>query len=166
MPPSTSRSRDFSNQFAFPLKGREIGIPQNSIIDHHTRHISYNANKNLSATTIASSVYSLSQTDNKVFNAMVVTNVTIGRVTPQLLFQCSSLLSMAKPVVSSVGCWTGLSKIFDSCSFLMHVVQIVNHQYHLLLLRVPSHILQLPPYANQTIRALEMLSFSLLHFFK
>ena len=38
------------------------------------------------------------------------------------------------------------------CSFLMHVVQIANHQYHLLLL-------QLPLYANQTIRAFEILSF-------
>ena len=36
---------------------------------------------NLSATTIASSVNSLSETDNKVFNALVVTNGIIGRVT-------------------------------------------------------------------------------------
>ena len=36
---------------------------------------------NLSATTIASSVDSLSETDNKVFNALVVTNGIIGRVT-------------------------------------------------------------------------------------
>ena len=36
---------------------------------------------NLSATTIASSIDSLPETDNEVFNAMVVTNVIIGRVT-------------------------------------------------------------------------------------
>ena len=50
-------------------------------------------------------------------------------------------------------------------SFLMHVVQIANHQYHLLLLRVLWHILQLPPYANQTIHAFEILSFFSIAFF-
>ena len=56
--------------------------------------------------------------------------------------------------------WTGLrAKSFFSCAFLVYIVQIGNHQYHLLLLRVPWHILQLPPYANQTIRAFEILSF-------
>ena len=65
---------------------------------------------NLSVTKIASSVYSLSETENKVFNAMVVTDGIIGSVTPQTLFQCSSLLLlMAKPVALSIGCWTGLS---------------------------------------------------------
>ena len=62
----------------------------------------------------------------------------------QTLFQCSSLVLMAKPVALSMGCWTGLrAKSFSSCSFLMHLVQIANHQYHLLLLRVLWHILQL-----------------------
>ena len=43
-------------------------------------------------------------------------------------------LIMAKPVALSIGCWTGLrAKSFYSCSFLMHVVQIASHQYHLLL---------------------------------
>ena len=64
---------------------------------------------NLSATTITSSVGSLSQTNNEVFNAMVVTDGIIGSVTPQTLFQCSSLLLlMAKPVALSIRCWTGL----------------------------------------------------------
>ena len=37
---------------------------------------------------------------------------------------------------------TGLrAKSFFSCSFVMHVVQIANHQYHPFLLRVPWHIL-------------------------
>ena len=62
--------------------------------------------------------------------------------------------------------WTGLrAKSFGSWSFVMQVIQIANHQYHLLLLRVPWHILRLPPYANQTIRAFEILSFSPLYFF-
>ena len=66
-----------------------------------------------------SSVDSLSETDNKVFNAMIVRNGIIGRVTPQTLFQCSSLLLIAKPVALSIGCWTGLrAKSFYSCSFL------------------------------------------------
>ena len=31
----------------------------------------------------------------------------------------------------SIGCWTGLrAKSLYSCSFLMHVVEIANHQYH------------------------------------
>jgi len=78
---------------------------------------------------------------------------------PQTLFQCSSPLLMAKPVVLSIGCWTALrAKSFYSCSFLMHAVQIANHQYHLSLLRVPWHILQLPPYGKQTVRAFEILS--------
>ena len=53
----------------------------------------------------------------------------------QRLFQCSSLLLlMAKLVALSIGCWRGLrAKSFYSCSFLEHVVQIGNHQYHLLL---------------------------------
>ena len=79
---------------------------------------------------------------------------------PQTLFQCSSLLIMPKPVALSIGCWTGLrAKSFFSCAFLGYVVQIANHQYHLLLLLVPWHILQLPPYANQTICAFEIFSF-------
>ena len=53
---------------------------------------------------------------------------------------------MAKPVARNTGCWTGLrGKSFYSCSFLMHFVQIANHEYHPLLLRVPWHILRLPP---------------------
>ena len=41
---------------------------------------------------------------------------------------------MAKPVALSMGCWTGLrAKSFYSFSFLVHVVQIANHRYHLLL---------------------------------
>ena len=37
---------------------------------------------------------------------------------------------MAKPVALSIGCWTGLrAKSFYSCSFLVHAVQIANHQY-------------------------------------
>ena len=88
---------------------------------------------NLSATTIASSVDNLSETDNKVFNAMVVTVGIIGR-SSQTLFQCSSLLLIAKPVALSIRCCTGLrAKSFYSCSFPMHVVQIANHQYHPLL---------------------------------
>ena len=95
---------------------------------------------NLSVPKIASSIYSLSETEHKVFNAMVVTDGIIGSVTPQALFQCSSLLFlMAKPVALSIGCRTGLrAKSFYSCSFLMHVVHIANHQYHLVLLRVPA----------------------------
>ena len=51
------------------------------------------------------------------------------------LSQYSSLLLLiANPVAQSVVCWTGLTaKSFYSFSFLMHVVQIANHQYHLLL---------------------------------
>ena len=54
---------------------------------------------------------------------------------PQTLFQCSSLfLLMVKPVAPSIGYWTGLrAKFFYSYSFLTHVVQIANHQYHMLL---------------------------------
>ena len=41
---------------------------------------------------------------------------------------------MEKPVALSTRCWTGLrAKSLYSCSFLMHAVQIENHQYHLLL---------------------------------
>ena len=48
---------------------------------------------------------------------------------PQTLFQCSSLLLMAKPVALSIGCWTGLrAKSFFSCAFLMHVVQITHYR--------------------------------------
>ena len=68
---------------------------------------------------------------------------------------------MARPLALSIGCWTGLrAKSFYSCSFLMHVVEIADHQYYLLPLRVPWHILRLPSYANQTIRTFETLSFS------
>jgi len=69
------------------------------------------------------------------------------------------LLLMETLVALSIGCWTRLrAKSFCSCYFLTHV-QIANNQYHLLLFRVPWHILQPPPYANQTIRAFEILSF-------
>ena len=63
---------------------------------------------------------------------------------------------MAKPVVRNTGCWTVLRvKSFYSCSFLMHFVQIANHEYHPLLLRVPWHISRVP---HWTIRAFEILS--------
>ena len=81
---------------------------------------------------------------------------------PPALFQCSSLVLMAKPVALSIGCWTGLrAKSFNSCSFLMHLVQIANRQYRLFN-TVAGAVAYLAnvPYANQTIRAFEIISFS------
>ena len=76
-----------------------------------------------------------------------------------LLSKSSSLRCSSSRVLSEMfHSWRRRWILIYCCSFLMHVVQIANHQYHLLLL-------QLPPYANQTIRAFEILSFFfLLHF--
>lgn len=77
-----------------------------------------------------------------------------------LLSKSSSLRCSSSRVLSEMfHSWRRRWILIYCCSFLMHVVQIANHQYHLLLLRVPWHILQLPQYANQTIRAFEILSF-------
>ena len=123
---------------------------------------------NLSARTITSSVESLSQTNNEVFNVMVVTDGIIGSVTPQTLFQGSSLLLfMAKPVAPvalSIRCWTGLrAKSFYSKLVLFWCMsfrqQITNITHYCCGCRDVSC-----GCLHWTIRAFEILSFSPLHF--
>ena len=80
-----------------------------------------------------------------------------------------NLVLMAKAVVLSIRCWTGLrSKSFFFFLFLLFCNACRSDRKSpispITALRVPWHILQLPPYANQTIRAFEVISFSPLYF--
>ena len=121
---------------------------------------------NPSVPTIASSVYrySLSETENTIFNAMVVTDGIIGSVTPQTLFQCYSLLLMAKPVALSIRCWTGLrAKSFYSKLVLFWCMSFRQQITNITHYCCGCHDISCGC-LHWTIRAFEILSFSPSHF--
>ena len=106
-----------------------------SIIDRRTRHISSNATTNQkwnqSATVIASSVDSLSEKDSKVFNATVVTNGIIGRVT-QVSGKQTYLLNMTLRSGNFVT--ASASKEEDNkCKTQYSLIGLLKQEYLLLL---------------------------------
>ena len=71
---------------------------------------------------------------------------------PQTLFQRFSLLLMAKAVALSIRCWTGLRSIFFLFLLFCNACRSDRKSpiSPITALRVPWHILQLPPYACES----------------